>query len=129
MGHSANFDFPCLYRTLLGGTEFEDPLKSAMPGALFATAGWILTSLVFSFYVGNFANYSKTYGSIGGIIVLMMWLYFSAIILMLGGQLNAVMTEQKARIAGKRKEQCSRLTCIALFSRYSTLFNKRSHSK
>ena len=70
-------------------------LKSAMPGALFATAGWILTSLVVSFYVGNFANYSNTYGSIGGIIVLMMWLYFSAIILMLGGQLNAVMTERK----------------------------------
>ncbi|WP_371922549.1 YihY/virulence factor BrkB family protein [Sporosarcina sp. Marseille-Q4943] len=78
-------------------------LKSAMPGALFATAGWILTSLAFSFYVGNFANYSKTYGSIGGIIVLMMWLYFSAIILMLGGQLNAVMTERKQAKLAKDK--------------------------
>lgn len=78
-------------------------LKSAMPGALFATAGWILTSLAFSFYVGNFANYSKTYGSIGGIIVLMMWLYFSAIILMLGGQLNAVMTERKQAKLAKEK--------------------------
>ncbi|MGN7388695.1 YihY/virulence factor BrkB family protein [Sporosarcina sp. SAFN-015] len=78
-------------------------LKSAMPGALFATTGWILTSLAFSFYVGNFANYSKTYGSIGGIIVLMMWLYFSAIILMLGGQLNAVMTERKQAKLAKEK--------------------------
>ncbi|HEX5563878.1 MAG TPA: YihY/virulence factor BrkB family protein [Sporosarcina sp.] len=78
-------------------------LKSAMPGALFATAGWILTSLAFSFYVGSFANYSKTYGSIGGIIVLMMWLYFSAIILMLGGQLNAVMTERKQAKLAKEK--------------------------
>lgn len=78
-------------------------LKSAMPGAMFATTGWILTSLAFSFYVGNFANYSKTYGSIGGIIVLMMWLYFSAIILMLGGQLNAVMTERKQSKLAKEK--------------------------
>lgn len=78
-------------------------LKSAVPGALFSTAGWILTSLAFSFYVGNFANYSKTYGSIGGIIVLMMWLYFSAIILMLGGQLNAVMTERKQAKLAKEK--------------------------
>ncbi|MFC5603757.1 YihY/virulence factor BrkB family protein [Sporosarcina koreensis] len=78
-------------------------LKSAMPGALFATAGWILTSLAFSYYVGSFANYSKTYGSIGGIIVLMMWLYFSAIILMLGGQLNAVMTERKQAKLAKEK--------------------------
>ncbi|WP_363322186.1 YihY/virulence factor BrkB family protein [Sporosarcina highlanderae] len=78
-------------------------LKSAIPGALFATVGWILTSLAFSFYVGSFGNYSKTYGSIGAIIVLMLWLYFSAIILMLGGQLNAVMTERKQLKTAKEK--------------------------
>ena len=69
--------------------------KSVIPGALFATVGWIVTSLGFSYYVSNFGSYSSTYGSIGAIIVLMMWLYFSAIILMLGGQLNAVMSERK----------------------------------
>ena len=78
-------------------------LKSVFPGALFATVGWIVTSLAFSFYVGNYANYSKTYGSIGAIIVLMLWLYFSAIILMLGGQLNAVLTERKQAIIAKKK--------------------------
>lgn len=78
-------------------------LTSAVPGALFATTGWIVTSLAFSFYVGNFASYSATYGSIGGIIVLMMWMYFSAIILMLGGQLNAVMTERKQAKQAKIK--------------------------
>nr|WP_192599607.1 YihY/virulence factor BrkB family protein [Sporosarcina limicola] len=78
-------------------------LKSVFPGALFATIGWILTSLAFSFYVGSYGNYSNTYGSIGTIIVLMMWLYFSAIILMLGGQLNAVMTERiEAKIAKEK---------------------------
>lgn len=77
--------------------------KSVLPGAFFATVGWILTSLAFSFYVGSYGNYSSTYGSIGAIIVLMMWLYFSAIILMLGGQLNAVMLERTQLIKAKKK--------------------------
>ncbi|WP_413059120.1 YihY/virulence factor BrkB family protein [Sporosarcina sp. 179-K 3D1 HS] len=78
-------------------------LKSVIPGAIFSTVGWIVTSLAFSFYVGNYGNYSNTYGSIGAIIVLMMWMYFSAIILMLGGQLNAVMTERKQAQVAKQK--------------------------
>ena len=86
-------------------------LKSVIPGAVFATVGWILTSLAFSFYVGNFANYSKTYGSIGAIIVLMMWLYFSAIILILGGQLNAVMTKEcKLKLQKKRAMRSCEMT-------------------
>lgn len=77
--------------------------KSVLPGALFATVGWILTSFAFSFYVGSYGNYSSTYGGIGAIIVLMMWLYFSAIILMLGGQLNAVMLERTQLLKAKDK--------------------------
>lgn len=77
-------------------------LKSVIPGAVFATIGWILSSLAFSFYVSSFANYSATYGSIGGIIVLMMWLYFSGAIIMVGGQINAVMQERKEIIAMKK---------------------------
>lgn len=69
--------------------------KSVILGSIIATIGWIITSLGFSFYVGNYANYSNTYGSIGGIIVLMLWLYLSAIILMIGGQVNAVMRDRK----------------------------------
>lgn len=76
---------------------------SVLPGAAFSTIGWIFTSLAFSYYVGNFANYSSTYGSIGAIIVLMMWLYFSGIILMLGGQINAVMTERHGAIKANKK--------------------------
>lgn len=65
------------------------PLKSAFPGAIFATISWAITSLVFSFYVGNFANYSAMYGSIGAIIILMIWFYLSGIIIIIGGELNA----------------------------------------
>jgi len=63
--------------------------RSAIPGATFATIGWILTSWAFSYYVSNFGNYSATYGSIGAIIVLMIWLYISGIIIIIGGEVNA----------------------------------------
>lgn len=78
-------------------------IKDAIPGAVFATIGWILSSMAFSYYVGNFANYSNTYGSIGGIIVLMVWMYFSAIILILGGQVNAVTQERREENEAKAK--------------------------
>lgn len=77
--------------------------NSVLPGAAFSAVGWIITSVGFSFYVSNFGNYSSTYGSIGAIIVLMMWLYFSSIILMLGGILNAVMGERKKMLVAKEK--------------------------
>jgi membrane protein len=80
-------------------------IKSVFYGAAFATLGWIFTSVGFSYYVSSFGNYSSTYGSIGAIIVLMMWLYFSAIILMLGGQINAVMSERRQAIAAKKKSK------------------------
>lgn len=64
-------------------------IREVLIGAVFATLGWQLVSLVFSFYLDNFGNFSATYGSIGGIIVLMIWFYLSAMIIMIGGQLNA----------------------------------------
>ncbi|MBS4213607.1 MULTISPECIES: YihY/virulence factor BrkB family protein [Neobacillus] len=69
--------------------------RSAFPGAAFATVGWIISSLGLSYYVGNFGNYSVTYGSIGAIIVLMLWLYISAFIIILGGEINAFYSEEK----------------------------------
>lgn len=57
-------------------------------GAIFTTTGWIIASMIFSIYVNNFANYSKTYGSLGGIIVLLLWLYITSIMIVLGGEIN-----------------------------------------
>lgn len=82
--------------------------RSVILGSVFSTVGWIVTSLGFSFYVGNYGSYSNTYGSIGAIIVLMMWLYLSGIILMLGGQINAVMSERKKIILAKEKSNAVR---------------------
>jgi len=68
--------------------------RSAFPGAIFATIGWIISSMGLSFYVGNISNYSLTYGGIGAIIVLMIWLYLSAFIIILGGEVNAFYSEK-----------------------------------
>ncbi len=67
-------------------------LRESIPGAIFATIGWVIASFFFSFYVNNFANFSSTYGSIGGIIALLIWLYISSIIIMMGGEFNASLT-------------------------------------
>jgi membrane protein len=68
--------------------------RSAFPGAGFATVGWILSSYALSFYVSKFNNFSLTYGSIGAIIVLLIWLYISGFIIILGGEINAFYTEK-----------------------------------
>ncbi|MGA3599911.1 YihY/virulence factor BrkB family protein [Lysinibacillus agricola] len=69
-------------------------LIGVWPGALFSTLAWLAVTYVFSFYISNFANYSATYGSIGGVIILMLWLYFTGIILIFGGILNATMQKR-----------------------------------
>jgi membrane protein len=65
--------------------------KEVIPGALFSTAGWIIISMAFSFYVDNFANYSRLYGGIAAIFILMVWIYLSSMILLIGGEINATL--------------------------------------
>lgn len=59
-------------------------------GAVFSTVGWVSISILFSFYVNNFANYEKVYGSIGGVIALIIWLNISTLIILLGGELISI---------------------------------------
>jgi len=59
------------------------------PGALLATALWLIASFGFRAYVQNFASYEAVYGAIGGFIVLMLWFYLSAFALLVGAELNA----------------------------------------
>ena len=66
-------------------------------GAAAATLLWIAGSALFSVYVGEFASYNKTYGSLGAVVVLLMWFWVSAYALLLGAELNAEMEHQTAR--------------------------------
>ncbi len=59
------------------------------PGSAFAVAMWLIVSLGFKLYVDNYGNYNKVYGSIAGVIVLMLWLYWSGMVLLVGGEVNA----------------------------------------
>lgn len=65
--------------------------KNAMPGAVFTSGGWLLMSWLFTWYVNRFWNLSLIYGGLGGIIGLLVWMYISAQLIMLGGELNAVL--------------------------------------
>src|SRR5919112_894280 len=60
------------------------------PGSILAFVFWLVFSLLFSFYVGNFGSYNETYGSLAGVILLMLYIYYSAVIMLLGAEMNQV---------------------------------------
>ncbi len=65
------------------------------PGSVLAVSLWVVASLAFKFYVEKLMNYVVVYGSITGVIVLMIWLYLSGLALLIGGELNAVLESKK----------------------------------
>lgn len=66
-------------------------------GGLVGAVMWISVSLVFGFYVNTYSNYSKTYGSLAGVIVLVLWLYLSSLAVLVGGELNSELERQAKR--------------------------------
>lgn len=69
--------------------DVEQEWRWITPGSVFAVLAWVGMSLLFSWYVNNFANYSVTYGTIGAVVVLLTWMYFSGFFLLVGGEINA----------------------------------------
>ncbi|MDB5448020.1 MAG: hypothetical protein JWQ97_3337 [Phenylobacterium sp.] len=57
---------------------------------------WVIASVLFSLYVGNFAHFDKTYGSLGAVIGFMMWIYLSTVVVLAGGELNSEIEHQTA---------------------------------
>jgi len=66
-------------------------------GGAFAAIFWVLASLAFSFYVANFGNYNKTYGTLGAAIGFMTWIWISTMVVLLGAELNAELEQQTGR--------------------------------
>lgn len=66
-------------------------------GALVATVLWLVASVAFSFYVSNFGSYNKTYGALAGVIVLMLWLYLTSYLVLLGAEINSESEKQTGR--------------------------------
>lgn len=79
------FFFTILYKVI---PSIQLPWKKVFPGALFTTISWQIVSIGFSKYVG-ISNYTELYGQLGSIIVLMVWFYLTAAVLLIGGLINA----------------------------------------
>lgn len=84
-----------LYRI---GPDRDSPrLAWVSQGAITATVLWVVASVLFSFYVDNFGSYGETYGSLAGVIVLLLWLWITAVVVLLGAEINAETEGQTAK--------------------------------
>jgi membrane protein len=86
--------------------DVEQNWKWITPGSLVVIPSWILVSLGFSFYINNFSSYDKTYGSLGAVIVLLLWLYISGFIILGGAVINAVIehSSEEGKDPGEKVE-------------------------
>lgn len=69
--------------------------SEVIPGAIFSTIGWGVSSLGFSYYINNFSNFSRFYGSLGAVFILMTWLFLVSLIFILGVEINCVIGHVK----------------------------------
>ena len=74
-------------------------------GSVSAAVTWIVASFLFSWYLSNFANYNATYGSLGAAVGVMVWLWISTTVMLLGAELNAEIEHQTARDSTVGSEQ------------------------
>jgi membrane protein len=73
--------------------DVRQKFKFITPGSVIGTLIWVLASLSFGTYVSHFGSYDITYGSIGGVIVLLTWFYITGFILLMGGEINAIIED------------------------------------
>ncbi|MBR0231524.1 MAG: YihY/virulence factor BrkB family protein [Clostridia bacterium] len=87
--------FMLVYKTLPGAkVRFAEQI----PGAVISSAGWVAFSILFSFYIDNFSNYSNIYGSLTIIIVLLLWLYGCMYIMFIGAEVNFILSSKLREI-------------------------------
>jgi membrane protein len=78
------------------GPDVKQDWKWITPGSVLAVVIWLLASFGLSFYVSRFADYNATYGSLGAVIILMLWFYITGLIMLLGGEVNAIIEHESA---------------------------------
>lgn len=79
------------------GPAIKSTWKLFTPGSILATLGIIITSAGFNYYINNFSQYNKVYGSIGTLMIILIWMYFNSIILLTGFELNASISNAKEK--------------------------------
>ncbi len=85
------------------GPSKKKNFRFISPGSTLATLLTLITILGFNFYVANFSKYNALYGSIGTLIIILMWIYFNAIILLIGFELNASISFAKKKVKAIKK--------------------------
>ena len=75
--------------------DIHIPLSAVLPGAVASTLAWIALSAVYSFYAEYISNYNLVYGALSTVAIVLIWLYLTAMILIMGAELNAVITHRK----------------------------------
>lgn len=95
--------FAMIYRY---APNVEQKFSFITPGSALGVVLLIVASLIFAFYTSNFANYDATYGSIGAMIILMLWLYITGLVILLGSEINALLEHysSKGKAKGEKKE-------------------------
>jgi len=107
--HALRLALPLVTMTLIFSLLYavipnrRQTFRQVLPGAAFASVAWALASLGFSFYVDRFADYARYYGSLGGVMILLVWLYLSSVVLLVGSEINAELIESKERKDGPRR--------------------------
>jgi membrane protein len=84
------------------GPNVKQRFKDQIPGAAIAVASWIGASFGFGWYVGHFAHYNQTFGTLGAVIALMMWFYITALALLLGAEINAELVHSRGKSLSAR---------------------------
>ncbi len=82
--------------------DVKQPFRWITPGGLVGVLLWVMASLAFSLYVNNFGSYDQTYGSIGVVIVLLLYLYIASLTILFGATLNSTLVRMKEEISGKQ---------------------------
>jgi membrane protein len=99
----AAFMFAVLYYS---APNVKQPgVRSVLPGGVLAVVLWIVASVAFAFYVASFASYNKTYGSLGGVIVFLVWLWLTNLAILLGAEFNAERARTRYIEAGHPPDQ------------------------
>ena len=88
-----------LYRIAVSGQEQEWGGWRGLitPGAIVGTALWLVVSMLFSFYTSNFASYSKTYGALASIVVVLLWLFLSTLAVLIGAEVDSIRKSSDAQ--------------------------------
>ena len=82
------------------------PFQWPLVGGFVFAIGWVVATALFALYVANFASYSNTYGALGGVVVLMLWFYLTAVMLLLAAELTSLLAKDHApeHIAARQRE-------------------------